>query len=127
MEYNPKALMNLLAETAPGKRDGLIFRALGMFNIANIPSITEDITSLVQNNYQSVLNNFNMLSKTKGGTVSYYDQLRYFLSNKPIQEHKFVSNNLGNRTPAMFVKDTLNFTKTVVNDPDLYYALTTGV
>ena len=127
MEYNDKSLMNLLAETGAGKRDGLIFRALSYFHPANIPSIIDDVISLAQQNYRSILGNFDILSKERGGTVKYYDQLKYFINNDPIQEGKFSSNYLGGQEPAEFLKSSLQFSRNVINDPDLYYALTTGL
>ena len=131
--YNKKALLNQLIESSPGLRDGPLVTMLRDFNVANFSYFKNEIQKLTKNNLESILGQFDLLSK-KGGVASGLNHLRYFLTKKVVDEGIFDNNHLGgvdivtrlslSKNPLLMLKnDLLPYLRRLTSDEELKSSL----
>ncbi len=127
--YNKKALLNQLIESSPGLRDGPLIAILRDFNLANLSYFKSEIQKLTKKNIESILGQFDLLSK-EGGTFSGLNKLRYFFTQNVMNENIFGSNHLGgndivtgvslSKNPLLMVKnDVLPYLRRLTSDGEL--------
>ena len=131
--YNKKALLNQLIESSPGLRDGPLVSMLRDFNVANFSYFKNEIKKLTKNNLESILGQFDLLSK-EGGVASGLNHLRYFLTKNVVDEGIFDSNHLGgvdivtrlslSKNPLLMLKnDLLPYLRRLTSDEELKNSL----
>ncbi|MBL8033091.1 MAG: hypothetical protein JNJ69_05300, partial [Leptospiraceae bacterium] len=142
-QYNTSALTNILTESAPGLRNGLVPKLTNnkYANVAYIDPLVRDIESLIADNVRKAEDNFAITSGTQGTLavpapytdyMKNKDRLRYFVTKNAVNPSFTASTTVAGYVSAknhgMELGDKLYLTGavpagTTANEPNWYFVV----
>ncbi|MBV6494365.1 MAG: hypothetical protein LDLANPLL_02397 [Turneriella sp.] len=113
--YNPVALSNLLIESSPGARDGLLAK-VGSSMYLHPQSLYHQLIENLNNRLEALLTNMGLI----GGNPSTIEKLGFFVTKNVVGTGKpFGSNKLESLSgePANLVREVLNLVRLITASP----------